>query len=200
MKSFLPMVGALLASAIFAADAPKKSEEEKPQASDVAAVRTDAVAPGGQTFSRAASTFSPAVAPEIPVKGGTFSRPESTFSTPAGSFSRPGPTFSTPAGSFAHPGPIFSTPTGSFSRPSSTFSTPTGSFSRPASTFSNPTQATSPLPQGAFGTAVRPPSTFEGAGVASAPTGDAATTPAVVIDLPPGAVLRKTAPVEPVKK
>jgi hypothetical protein len=61
------------------------------------------------------------------------------------------------------------------------------------------------LPQGAFGTPIRPTSTFSGATTLTASpaprlTGEQAATPPVVIDLPPGAVLRKAAPTEPVKK
>lgn len=147
-------------------------------------VQKEPLAPAGQTFSRPATTFSPAVPPQIPVKEGTFNRPESTFSTP------------------------------------------TGSFSRPASTFSNPTQATSPLPPGAYGAPIRPPSTFASppdgttfnrpttilpieigtpllqessvGGFGAVQTEQNGTTvspaPPVVIDLPPGAVIRKVAP------
>ena len=179
----LTLIASALAFAALAADSPKQSEDQKPQHPPPVIVRADAIAPAGQTFSRPVSTFSPAIAPEIPVKGGTFSRPESTFSASPGSFRHPGPTFATPAGSFSR---------------SPSFQMPPGSFSRPASTFSNPTQAASPLPRGAFGTPIRPPSTFERAPAISLAE-PARATPLVVIDLPPGATIRKVVPSAPAK-
>src|SRR5688500_8337040 len=64
------------------------------------------VSPG--SFSRPHTTFPDGIAPEIPVKGGTFSRPQSTFSREASTFSRPDSTFHRPESTFSRPASTFS--------------------------------------------------------------------------------------------
>ncbi len=202
--------GAALCADAWGADTNKHTAAEKPVLLP-SPLPKEPLAPDGQTFNRPATTFSPAVPPQIPVREGTFNRPASTFSTPEGSFNRPETTFSRS--------------TGTFSRVEPTFSTPTGSFSHPGPTFSNPTPATSPLPPGAYGAPIRPPSTFalppggttfsrpttilpdaaaapllqdaSVGGIATVqtqPSGTAVSPAPVVIDLPPGATVRKVSP------
>jgi hypothetical protein len=207
---------------MFAAETNKEAATDRPAPP---IVRPEAIAPAGQTFSRPTTTFSPAIPPEIQVKGGTFSRPETTFSTPAGSFSRPASSFARPEGTFSRPESTFSRPVGTFSRPGSTFLNPTqatsplppgafgapirppSTFARPAGTFSRP-EGTFAAPNGAAVATVAPqlgetaaPVTSELVQSDSAQAEPSTPNPApLVIDLPPGAVVRKAAPPVAVQK
>ena len=137
-------------------------------------VRTNAahVAPPG-TFSRPQTTFQTPVAPTIPVTG-TFSHPQSTFSSQTGTFSRP------EGGTFDRPETTFDRPQTTFSRPQGTFSPLESTFGRPQSTFQQPLVTTAP---GAATQVMIPP-------VLTLPQ-PAAAPKVVVLELPPGAVIRK---------
>ncbi len=79
---------------------------------------------------RPTSTFPNPVQPTIPVQGGTFVRPDSTFSSQSGTFSRPSTTFSNPL--------------------EPRIPVQGSTFSRPTSTFPNPVPPTIPVPGGTF--------------------------------------------------
>ena len=125
------------------------------------------------------------------------------------------PAFSRPASSFSPQFGTFSRPEGTFSRPESTFSRPQRIFERPSSTFERPAGGTFEREQGTFQrpayVRLRPPTIIVEPIVITAPSAvtDGATEPqqpapaaqvptpapakAVVLDLPPGAVIRKPA-------
>ena len=136
-------------------------------------VRTNTahVAPPG-TFSRPQTTFQTHIAPTIPVIG-TFSRPQTTFSSQTGTFSRP------EGGTFDRPETTFDRPQTTFSRPHGTFSPLESTFGRPQSTFQQPLVAAP-----AASTVITIPPVLALPQAAGAPK-------VVVLELPPGAVIRK---------
>lgn len=163
------------------------------------------------TFNHPTTTFSTPPG-SFSTPPGSFNRPATTFQTPTGTFSRPESTFSTPTGSFSRPASTFSNPTQATSplppgayrapiRPPSTFALPPGgtTFSRPTTIFPGavvtevyPIDATTPQPLddssvGGFAPVQTGQEEQSATAVAPAP-------PPVVIDLPPGAVIRKVAP------
>ena len=122
--------------------------------------------------------------------------------TPGGTFQRPATTFSTPAGSF-------STPAGSFSRPGSTFSHPGSSYTplkpvRPGHPGLEPNYGYYPPPPVIYSeTVIYEPYFIPADGAVQAPVESAGapavteTAPPMVLDLPPGAVVRKAGTVAP---
>jgi hypothetical protein len=107
---------------------------------------------------------------------GTFSRPQTTFQNPVA------PTIPV-TGTFSRPQSTFSGQTGTFSRPQGTFSPLETTFSRPPTTFQQ--ALTSPAPVAAPQAAP-----ISGAVTVSQP---AVSPKVIVLDLPPGAVIRKPA-------
>lgn len=120
------------------------------------------------------------------VTGGTFSRPSSSFSPAQGTFSRPAPTFATPISA----APPLSTISSTFRH---------SALVLPAATTVS-ANSVPPLHQNKSAFGAIPATLANGGDQPAESASQPPSRPAVAIDLPPGAIIRKIPPADSTKK